>query len=82
MNSLIVPMKNVEMRGMGMAELQRCPNCGCQAWLTKTKRNSFWRFKYECIYCWAETDLHYSEEDARAEWNRLEKRSEDDEDGK
>lgn len=60
-----------------MAELQRCPNCGCQAWLKQTKRNSFWRFKYECGCCWTETELHYSEEDAAKEWNSIKRRAED-----
>ena len=51
--------------------LQRCPNCGCGAYLNKIKRNSYYRFKYECGDCWTETQLHYSEESARKEWNSL-----------
>ena len=57
-----------------LIELQSCPNCGCQAWLKKTKRNSFWRFKYECGECWTETELCYSEEDAAKKWNLLKRR--------
>ena len=58
-------------------KLQRCPNCGCSAFLHKTKRNSFWRYKYECGECWTQTKLHYSEKDAAKEWNKL-KRAEKD----
>lgn len=60
-----------------MVELQRCPNCGRQAWLHKTKRNSFWRFWYECGDCWTQTNKHYSTEDAAQEWNSLKRRGED-----
>ena len=59
-----------------LIELQRCPNCGCGAYLKKTKRNSSWRFKYECGECWTQTDLHYSMEDAAKEWNTLKRREE------
>lgn len=58
---------------MAENELQRCPNCGCEANLYKTKKRR-WRYAYECGGCWTKTDLHDTPEDAAREWNRLEKR--------
>lgn len=57
-------------------ELQRCPNCCCEANLYKTKKRR-WRYAYTCGGCWTTTDLYDTPEAAARAWNRLEKRKPD-----
>ena len=55
-----------------MTELKPCPNCGSNAKLVYDRRKD--KYRYECDGdCWTQTKKHNSEEEARAEWNALER---------
>lgn len=54
--------------------LKRCPNCGYLPALHKSRK----KFYYECDGdCWLRTGKHWTEEEAKEEWNSLEGDKED-----